>query len=306
MTLPIVVLGCGAPDVTQMGGKAAALHRLAWLGFRVPPGFTIVAALHSPDAPDKPPIELSSHEAEAALAAFDLLGSSLVAVRSSAIVEDGADNGFAGQHDTHLNVSRHKLLDRIRECRASAFTERALAYRRQRGIDAPFSMAVLVQEMVDAEISGVCFTQHPTDPEPHLCLIEAVWGLGEGLVSGVVVPDTYVLNSSNGASISENLTVQNFMLARPPKSSDGVVSVIVPSHLQSRRKLSVAQLQQIMHLGKDMESIHEYPCDIEFAITGELIYLLQCRPIAKSEGSMAEGSVHRHAPLAEGRVPPGA
>jgi phosphoenolpyruvate synthase/pyruvate phosphate dikinase len=261
-TPTIIELGTGPADPTQLGGKASALHRLAWLGFPIPRGFTV-----TPEADDDASL----------LEAFDRLGARLVAVRSSALAEDGAANSFAGQHDTYLNVPREDVAARVAACRRSAHNARAREYREQQGIDASFAMPVLVQTMLAADVAGVCFTRHPTDPDPRRCLIEAVWGLGESLVSGTATPDTYVVDRDSGA-VSCRQAVQLTRLV-VPQTGNGLVEVPVARHLQTRTKLSASQIDAVRRLGLQLETHHGYPCDIEFALVRGNVHVLQCRPI---------------------------
>jgi phosphoenolpyruvate synthase/pyruvate phosphate dikinase len=270
----VIAFGTGPGDSRELGGKAAALHYLAWLGYRVPPGFT-VGCSSFPVATERLPRDLE-REIELHL---ERMQGALFAVRSSSLLEDGSDNSFAGQHDTFLNVAASDVVRAVRDCWMSSQTDRAAAYRVHRGIETLDAMAVAVQIMVPAEVAGVCFTRHPANPDrANTCLVEAVWGLGEGLVSGEFSPDRYEIDRTTG-TFEEHVMPQGTMWAATPGAAGGIAARHVPVHQQSARKMSAWQLGELLQLALDLEALYEHPCDIEFAIAGEVLYLLQCRPI---------------------------
>src|SRR3989344_918225 len=166
---------------------------------------------------------------------------SYVAVRSSATTEDLADASFAGQQDSFLNVKgKEDLMDKVRKCISSLFTARAIYYRKKKGFEHDKALlAVVVQKMINSEKSGVIFSDNPTTKEDDV-VIEAVWGLGEGIVSGQIKPDHYV--------ISKN--VDNF------------------------------EIKLLAQYAKKLEEHYKKPQDIEIAIENEKIYIVQSRPIA--------------------------
>lgn len=218
----------------QVGGKAANLMKLAQV-FHVPKGFVLT------------PEDKSS--SEDILAQFDRLGAHKVAVRSSAFAEDGQAHSWAGQFDTHLNVDRNNLIESINSCRASGVNARAEVYGAMTGVTGG-TIAVIVQSMVEARVSGVGFSQHPVTTEP-VVVLEAVGGLGEKLVSGHVSPDTYVCKEP----------VEKHVAAETPVMTDD-------------------EIKRVSALVLAVEHYLSYPVDIELAIddTDEL-YLLQARPI---------------------------
>src|SRR4051794_10384866 len=179
-----------AADPALAGGKAASLSRLA-ARHRVPPGF--VAAL--------PGAELDRAARAAVVAAYRALGercgepAPAVAVRSSAVDEDGAEASFAGQHDTFLNVAgAEQVWWAIAHCLASFGGDRALAYRRRAGLlDATARAAVLVQRLVPADASGVVFSANPVTGARDEVVVNAAFGLGESVVGGTVTPDAFVV-----------------------------------------------------------------------------------------------------------------
>lgn len=218
----------------QVGGKAANLMRLSHT-FRVPKGFVLT--------PDDSSID------EDIFSQFDTLGASKVAVRSSGAQEDGQANSWAGQFDTHLNVGKDDLIRSIASCRASGRNSRAEAYGDLAAVTGG-EIAVIVQAMVDARISGVGFSHHPVTKEP-VVVIEAVEGLGEKLVSGTTTPDTYVCSDP------------------PQKHLQGETAVMTDDEIQEVHELVRAAEQ---HLG--------YAVDIEWVIDeADQLYLLQARPI---------------------------
>lgn len=177
---------------------------------------------------------------------FDKLGAKRVAVRSSAVNEDSKDAAWAGQLETVLNVERNGLLEAIQTCRESASSERAKAYAATHGVQSG-GVAVIVQKMVESRVSGVAFSKHPVTGGARV-VIEAVRGLGEQLVSGQVTPDTYIEGRE------QHLVGNEAILAEQ-------------------------ELAEIVELTKKVENFFNYPVDIEWAYEGDMLYLLQARPI---------------------------
>lgn len=204
----------------------------------------------------------------------------MVAVRSSATTEDSEEDSFAGQQDTYLNVQRSNLVDKVKQCWASMFTERACVYREKKNISHDKAeMAVIVQEMVDADVSGVMFTNHPITGEDRL-VVESAWGLGEGVVSGEVTPDRFVLNNENGDIIEEELPTKKQMF-----QWDGSDTSIrdVPSDKRESRTLDDSNLSHLSDIANQIRENHGEPQDIEWAISDGEIYVLQSRPITSIE-----------------------
>lgn len=207
-----------------------------------------------------------------------------VAVRSSSTAEDLAGASFAGQQETILNVSgKAALLRAVRHCWSSLFTAQAIFYRSQRGFDdSQVSMAVVVQEMVDSEKSGVSFTVDPVLGNRDQMVIEGVWGLGEGIVSGAITPDHYKLDRETYEVVFEFIPEKKIMFCRRPEDDGeigGVVQAPVPVDKISARVLSDAELRQLVDLGNQVEEHFGCPQDIEWTVEGGVIYLLQSRPI---------------------------
>jgi len=277
--------------VELCGGKAANLSLLAEM-YPVPSGFCVTtqacsAAMsqklnfdHKISIKDALPVTLLSEISNAYLrlekqCRGDVLK---VAVRSSAADEDGAQASFAGQHDTYLNViGIDAVCDAIVKCFASAFTEQAIAYRRAHKQKADeVHIAVLIQEMVPADVSFVMFSVNPLSQIPEETMINASWGLGECVVSGEVTPDVFVIDKDEGNMISENISLKNQMTIQ---SNQGTKQVSVPRFLQQRSCLDAGQIKQIVDLGKALEQQMGWPVDVEGAFYQEQLYLLQCRPI---------------------------
>jgi len=201
-----------------------------------------------------------------------------VAVRSSATAEDLPDASFAGQQETYLNVTRTGLLERVRDCWASLFTQRAIYYRREQGFSHErVNIAVVVQAMVDAEKSGVMFTSHPTTGDPQ-AIIESAWGLGEAVVSGAVSPDKYVVDRHSGEVTEATVATKKVMYVRDDETGE-TIERAVPDDRRDERVLSEAELDQLVGLGEEVEAHYDTPQDVEWAIADDELYVLQSRPI---------------------------
>jgi len=218
---------------------------------------------------------------EAKGSALDILRNSaepiFVAVRSSATAEDLADASFAGQQDTYLNIKGNKeVLLHVKKCFASLYTSRATYYRNQKGFDhSKVYLAVVVQKMVDSDKSGVMFSKDPSYKNENT-IIEAVWGLGEGIVSGQVTPDRYLV--SPDLEILEH-KVADKKIALTRNASGGKAVVKLKEGISKKRVLSDAELRTLTELALKLEDHYKKPQDIEFAIEGENIYIVQTRPI---------------------------
>ena len=222
-------------DNPNLGGKARGLIRLAEQ-FKVPEGFVI---------PGTNPIV-----SDEILDAFDRLGALRVAVRSSAVNEDGATSAWAGQLDTSLNVDRDDVVAAVIACRDSASSERAKAYAKHAGVEASH-VTVVVQTMLEPRLSGVAFSRHPVTGE-RAVVIEVVEGLGEALVSGRVTPDTYIVSSDSKPEI----------------------------HLSGDNPLMTDQeIKAVSELTMNIEQTFGFPVDIEWTYQNDQLFVLQARPI---------------------------
>jgi pyruvate,water dikinase len=200
-----------------------------------------------------------------------------VAVRSSALDEDSQNASFAGQHQTFLNIRGIDALSQaVIQCWASAYHPSALAYRRQHGLNLNPQMAVLVQQLIPADVSAVVFTANPVTGDRGEILINAAWGLGESLVSGEVTPDEFVVRKDMLSVISRQVADKQIMTVLAPV---GVKNIPVPRLLRGQPSLSTDQIAEIARLGLRLEEIMGQPVDVECAYRGGFLYLLQCRPI---------------------------
>jgi pyruvate,water dikinase len=328
----IVWLGEPTAEVRSLvGGKVAPLSRLA-AQFRVPPGFCLTtqaydiagagagpagafdtSALTAPaDGSDAAAPADSSELAVAAdgrllpdslkqevLAAYQRLAEMTgveppaVAVRSSAVDEDGAATSFAGQHDTYLNVvGAEAVCDAIVRCWASARAPRAMEYRRQQGLPTDSTrIAVLVQQLVLADVSGVIFSANPLTGQRDEAVINASWGLGESIVGGSVTPDSYVVRTAGGAggwSITERGLAEKRRMT--VAISGGTREVDVPRLLRLEPSLADRQIIEMAQLAHDLERTMGFPVDLECAYRDDVLYLLQCRPITALGGRGATAS----------------
>jgi pyruvate,water dikinase len=212
--------------------------------------------------------------------AYRALGHELpVAVRSSAVSEDGEAASFAGQQETFLNVrGEDAVLRYVQECWASFFSPRALFYRAQKGALSDTRMAVVVQEMVLAEKSGVLFTVDPILKQRDRMIIEAVFGLGEGIVSGAVTPDHYVVNRETGELLDEFIAHQEAAVFYDAENG-GTRHVELPEDEGSARVLNDDELKRLRATGLQIEAFFGRPQDVEWSIRGNDLLLLQSRPI---------------------------
>ncbi|HZB84755.1 MAG TPA: PEP/pyruvate-binding domain-containing protein [Rubrobacteraceae bacterium] len=269
-------------DQAQVGGKAAHLSRLA-ADYPVPPGFCLGATAFNPTHPTNAP--LPEAIATVLTVAYGMLASRCgvpfdvpVAVRSSALDEDGDLTSFAGQHETELNVvGIEAVLGAVARCWASGRTERALTYRRRQGLEVEgVRLAVVVQQLVLADISAVVFSANPVTNDRNEVVVTASWGLGESLVSGTATPDTWVVRKEDLGVLDEQVGAKERMTVAV---DGGAREVPVPRLLREKLSLSRAQVAQLARLAVDLEARMGWPVDIEAAYFGEHLYLLQCRPI---------------------------
>ena len=226
---------------------------------------------------------------------FNKLNAKHVAIRSSATAEDSAVASWAGELETYLNTSQTNLIENIKKCWSSLFTPRALFYAfekeiitadKQKKIRArtckkladcyPVGVAVVVEKMVQSDISGICFTVHPVTEDRNQMVIEAGWGLGEAIVGGKITPDTYVISRKDWIIMDTNISNQEMMIIR---SGSGIKEAKVLKSEQSKQKLSGKQIIKLAKLCQKIEDHYKFPQDIEFAIENNKIYITQSRPI---------------------------
>jgi pyruvate,water dikinase len=210
---------------------------------------------------------------------YDLLGADRAAVRSSATAEDLCEHSFAGQYDTYLGIaSLHDCLWAIKKCWASVWTDRAYEYRRRNGIEhTQVEMAVIVQSLVSADASGVVFTVAPATARPDLMTIESCFGLGDALVCGKVTPDRFTVDKANLKIVSKTISEKKLQSALDDHGT--VEQRTIDSEWALTSSIDETLVRKIAELAKAVEAEFGCPQDIEWAIRGADIYLLQSRPI---------------------------
>jgi len=203
-----------------------------------------------------------------------------VAVRSSGTAEDLDDASFAGQQETFLFViGNDDVVKFIKECWASLYNDRAIFYRREKNFDErEISIAVVVQRMINAEKAGVMFTSNPITNDRDSVLLEAAWGLGEAVVSGIVTPDNLTINKNTGEVIDEYISFKETMVVRESERG-GSKEIPVPEELQEAPVLTDDERNQLVELARKIEAFYQKPEDIEWAIVDGQVHLLQSRPI---------------------------
>ncbi|MEV0294030.1 phosphoenolpyruvate synthase [Nocardia sp. NPDC050710] len=206
------------------------------------------------------------------------LGDGPIAVRSSVLAEDGADHSYAGQFDSYLNVRGIEAITaRVRDCWASAFSERAIRYAFARGLPRAGAPAVLLQRLVAARASGVVFTANPATGARDELVISAVYGLGEGLVSGAVDADSIIVDTATGTVLETVVGDKDRSYA--PAGEQGCEARPVDPADRERAVLTAAEVAELTELGRKLEIDRGAPQDVEWAIDDTGIWLLQSRPI---------------------------
>jgi pyruvate,water dikinase len=272
--------GCAALvealDPSAYGPKAVQLGAAIRAGLPVPDGFAIeYSVVGAVGARDADATRDLAAEVEARCGDWPYW-----AVRSSAVGEDSAGASFAGIHKSILGVSGvHNILDAVREVHASASDDGAVAYRSRMGLDTALHMAVVVQRLVDSDVGGVMFTRNPiTDADERV--IEASWGLGEVVVSGLVTPDRYVLDAL-GKLLDHRVGEKDIAVRRVP--SGGTTEQPVPTehvYAPCLGELDLAGLHELALLCDSAFGSTDH--DIEFAIKAGCLSLLQRRPITSA------------------------
>jgi len=302
-------------DIERVGGKGANLGELTARGVPVPPGFIVTAeayarfleesgvsarlqellgaALEDAASVRESAVAIQSlvleaqtpSDINAAIAeAYAKLGGGLVAVRSSATSEDLAEASFAGQQSTFLNVDGEAaVISAVQECWASLFEERAMVYRNQTGFDhTSVRIAVVVQSMVQSDRSGVMFTVNPVTGDADGIVIEAILGLGEAAVSGMVTPDMYIVEKASLDIQQMEVSHQDRQLVRASERGEGEETnswVTIPPTQAAAQKLEDNQIRALAQLGVLIEDHYGRPQDIEWAYLDGRFYILQARPV---------------------------
>jgi pyruvate,water dikinase len=243
---------------------------------RVPDGFSLPVTVMDEAHPFDLRDEITGAISE--LMACHRLDDFIAAVRSSAVDEDGNTASFAGQHETYLNiVGADAIIEAITRCWESAYSERALEYRRQQGLSVKHpQLAVLVQQLVASDVSAVVFSANPITGSRDEVVINASWGLGESIVGGTVTPDTFIVRKSDMAVIQRVIADKQRMTVPAPR---GTHEVEVPHFLRKEVSLNDEQILEMARLTLTLETTMNHSVDIECAYAAGKLYLLQCRPI---------------------------
>ncbi|MCQ2070779.1 MAG: PEP-utilizing enzyme [archaeon] len=314
---PIIPLDGRDCDIAIVGGKAINLSIMVKAGFSVPPAVSVASYAYEEfldstglrqrisDALDDINYgnadsivevtgkirdmvlseEIPSDLLKAILDATDTLGSEYMAVRSSAVAEDLSDASFAGQQDTYLNVDRENVPSMVRSCWASYWTDRAVKYRHDTGIDhLAQGIAVVIQKMVSSEISGVMFTANPLTGEDDI-VIEASWGLGESIASGIVTPDNYICGRDGSLKECEVMDKKKGYFLRDGKNT----LVDIDEDLVRKRCASDDVLKAVTEQGCILEDHFGVPQDVEWGYEKGKVYILQSRAITTLKNEEKDG-----------------
>lgn len=322
-------------DIPIVGGKGANLGELTQKGLDVPPGFCVSAEAYSDfiyyaeldeviksimqgvDVEDSHRLQEASRNIQSVIVSKDIPVDILeeirrgyqifaanlnivdpqVAVRSSATAEDLPEASFAGQQDTYLHINgEDELVKHIRMCWASLWTSRAIYYREKQDFNHfEVALSVVIQKMVNSGKSGVMFTANPINNNVDEIMINASWGLGEAVVSGLVTPDEYIINKNDKAIVEENISEKNMMVIKD-KDKVGTVEIRVEEHLGKEQVnaecLTRDELKTLINYGLKIEELYGTYQDIEWGFDEDTkqLYILQSRPITtiKGEAKMEE------------------
>lgn len=301
-------------DLPSVGGKGANLGEMTKAGFPVPNGFAVtveaydrfleendlhkflVDVLAQTDVKNPDSLETAANHiqrkiktcqvpeevARETIKAYKKLSGvfkkALVAVRSSATAEDLPSASFAGQQATYLNIKGDALLiQSIKDCWASLFTPRAIFYREQNKIKHErVKISVIVQKMVQSDVSGVMFSIDPVTNDKDKIIVEAVWGLGEMIVQGSVVPDSYVVQKETFMILSKEISDQKIQLIRRGEKTE---EREVPKNWRDKQKISNEEIVALAKLAQKLQDHYYFPQDIEWAKEGKNLYITQTRPV---------------------------
>ena len=301
-------------DLSSVGGKGANLGEMIKAGFPVPDGFAItvlaydkfleennlsllirnilkVTNVHNPEELNEASrkiqklivnSKISNDVAQEVIKAYQKLSGflkhALVAVRSSATAEDQPGTSFAGQQVTFLNIKGEaNLLNAVRDCWASLFTPRSIFYRVENKIaHEKVKISVIVQKMIQSEVSGVIFSIDPVTNEKDKIIIEAVWGLGEMIVQGSVVPDRYVVQKGTFAILSKEISDQPIQLI---KVGSQTKEAEVPQKIRQLQKITNEEIVKLAQMADKLQKHYYFPQDAEWAKEKGNLFLVQTRPV---------------------------
>ncbi len=322
-------------DIPIVGGKGANLGELTRAGFPVPNAFVLTTSaydyfINSGKLMGRVNKELASIDKnsdqsltdaslrirkifetceipndlkeEAANSYHKLFGKGkegFVAVRSSATAEDLPDASFAGQQETYLNVhGEADLFDKIRKCWSSLFTARAIAYREKQGYaHEDVKLAVVVQKMVNSEMSGIMFTVDPNSGAKEI-VIEAGFGLGEAIVGGEVTPDTYKVDKSSMDIKKKRISTQKWKYTKSPKDGS-TIKVDIPAEMENAQKIDDRRIAEVAEIGRQIEIHYDKPMDMEWCIEDGKVYIVQARPITAVGNSATNETVESSEAVSE-------
>ncbi|OIJ15750.1 phosphoenolpyruvate synthase [Anaerobacillus arseniciselenatis] len=334
-------------DISLVGGKGANLGELTQKGVNVPPGFCVTATAYSDfiekrdlnkkinsitnciDYENTAELQMRSQQIRSLIEKTDMLESIEkeireaysqfselvgvddpdVAIRSSATAEDLPEASFAGQQDTYLEICGvNEVIKHVKKCWASLWTARAIYYRENQGFDHfEVSLSAVVQKMVNSEKAGVLFTANPVTNNRNEIMINASWGLGEAVVSGIVTPDEYLVDKKTLTVNEKQIATKNVLIVKN-KEAVGAVEVAVKDYLGYEQVTSQCLVdEEISHLCTSslrIEEIYNAPQDIEWALDSDTkeLYILQARPITtlkEEDGEVKDTKVDRR-PLVRG------
>ncbi|MFA6473771.1 MAG: PEP/pyruvate-binding domain-containing protein [Patescibacteria group bacterium] len=296
-------------DSFMAGGKGASLGKMTQARIPVPPGFVILATafdkfilegsiatiigstLRKVDSRQTKSVVVASKEIRQVIRRTKIpseiqkaiqqqvskLGAHFLAVRSSATAEDGVDASWAGELESYLNVTPQNVMAAVRNCWSSLFTPRAIFYRFEKKFQKrKVSVAVVVQTMIQSEVSGVAFTVHPVTKNRNHVVIEAGYGLGEAIVGGKITPDMFVVHKKSGNIIERRISEQHMQIVR---SGTGTKETKVPRQKIGLQKLSDAVVLRLAKLCLTIEQHYKKPQDIEWAFAKGKLCIVQSRPI---------------------------
>lgn len=301
-------------DVVIAGGKGSSLGEMIQAGIPVPSGFVLLSTafdyfleksdlkveidsiLHSVDINKIHTVENASEKINNLILdsetpeeinreikqSFKKLNAPFVAIRSSATSEDSAAAAWAGQLNTYLNTTKENLLENIKRCWASLFTPRAIFYRFHQNLHKDhISVAVIVQEMIESEVSGIAFSVHPVTQDRNQLIIEAGLGLGEAIVSGQITPDSYVVEKEGWLILDKKINIQNKAMIRAV-SGDNEWKELTEKEAK-KQVLSDKEIIELSKLIIKIENHYGFPVDVEFARENGRFYITQSRPITTLE-----------------------
>jgi pyruvate,water dikinase len=264
-----------------VGGKASNIGSLA-SHYKVPPGFIVTPVSLNSLKGDG--FNVPAQVLDKIIASYYELSSTTgtsdipVAVRSSALDEDGHSLSFAGQYDTYLNViGKDNIANAVSKCWQSAHTERAMAYKVKHSIsEKDETIPVIIQQMIPSDTSAVVFSKNPVNGNTNEIYINATFGLGESLVDGTVNPDTYVVSKDDLKIISRTIGIKTVMTALV---ESGTKEIALPSDSWRKQSIDDSQVLELASIAIELESQMGWAIDIEIAYKDTELYVLQCRPI---------------------------